>query len=103
MSGCCQKHLSLGITDAQRFRFVSLMSLAADDAAMPKDPEFRSARSCTSNGEPASCSETLNATQRSSHMHLCRDGVGVRLRRTVHKPRGPAHRHLCLMDDSCGR
>jgi hemoglobin len=37
------KHLALGITDAQRFRFASLMSLAADDAGMPGDPEFRSA------------------------------------------------------------
>jgi hypothetical protein len=36
-------HLALGITDAQRFRFASLMSLAADDAGMPSDPEFRSA------------------------------------------------------------
>lgn len=33
----------LGITKEQRFRFASLMSLAADDAGMPDDPEFRSA------------------------------------------------------------
>jgi hemoglobin len=38
-----EKHRTLGITDAQRFRFASLMSLAADDAGMPNDPEFRSA------------------------------------------------------------
>ena len=37
------KHLQLGITRDQRFRFASLMSLAADDAEMPDDPEFRSA------------------------------------------------------------
>jgi hemoglobin len=37
------KHRGLGITDEQRFRFASLMSLAADDAGMPSDPEFRSA------------------------------------------------------------
>jgi hemoglobin len=37
------KHLQLGITEQQRFRFASLMSLAADDAGMPNDPEFRSA------------------------------------------------------------
>ena len=37
------KHLQLGITNDQRFRFASLMSLAADDAGMPCDPEFRSA------------------------------------------------------------
>jgi hemoglobin len=37
------KHEQLGITQDQRFRFASLMSLAADDAEMPSDPEFRSA------------------------------------------------------------
>jgi hemoglobin len=37
------KHLNLGITAEQRFRFASLMSLAADDAGLPDDPEFRSA------------------------------------------------------------
>jgi len=37
------KHTGLAITNEQRFRFASLMSLAADDAEMPADPEFRSA------------------------------------------------------------
>ena len=37
------KHRDLGIADEQRFRFASLMSLAADDAGLPDDPEFRSA------------------------------------------------------------
>jgi len=37
------KHMQLGITNEQRFRFASLMSMAADDAGMPQDPEFRSA------------------------------------------------------------
>ncbi len=36
-------HRDLGITAEQRHRFVSLMSLAADDAGLPADPEFRSA------------------------------------------------------------
>jgi hemoglobin len=36
-------HRGLAITDEQRFRFASLMSLAADDAALPDDPEFRAA------------------------------------------------------------
>ena len=36
-------HRDLGITAEQRFRFASLMSLAADDAALPTDPEFRAA------------------------------------------------------------
>jgi hemoglobin len=37
------KHRGLAITPEQRFRFASLMSLAADDAQLPDDPEFRSA------------------------------------------------------------
>ena len=37
------KHRGLNITKEQRFRFASLMSLAADDAGLPDDPEFRSA------------------------------------------------------------
>jgi hemoglobin len=36
-------HRDLGITAEQRFRFASLMSLAADDAKLPADPEFRAA------------------------------------------------------------
>jgi hemoglobin len=37
------KHRDLAITSEQRFRFASLMSVAADDAELPGDPEFRSA------------------------------------------------------------
>jgi hemoglobin len=37
------KHRGLGITAEQRLRFVTLLSLAADDAELPDDPEFRSA------------------------------------------------------------
>jgi hypothetical protein len=36
-------HRGLGITPEQRLRFATLMSLAADDAALPDDPEFRAA------------------------------------------------------------
>jgi hemoglobin len=36
-------HVGLGITPEQRHRFASLMSLAADDAELPDDPEFRAA------------------------------------------------------------
>lgn len=36
-------HRDLDITAAQRHRFASTMSLAADDAALPDDPEFRAA------------------------------------------------------------
>ena len=37
------RHRGLGITPEQRLRFASLMSLAADDAELPADPEFRAA------------------------------------------------------------
>jgi hemoglobin len=37
------KHVGLDITAEQRLRFASLMSLAADDAGLPSDPEFRAA------------------------------------------------------------
>jgi hemoglobin len=36
-------HRGLAITPAQRHRFASTMSLAADDAGLPDDPEFRAA------------------------------------------------------------
>ena len=36
-------HRGLAIAPEERHRFVSLMSLAADDAGLPDDPEFRSA------------------------------------------------------------
>jgi hemoglobin len=36
-------HRNLGITTEQRLRFATLMSMAADDAELPADPEFRAA------------------------------------------------------------
>ena len=36
-------HRGLAITPEQRLRFATLMSLAADDASLPDDPEFRAA------------------------------------------------------------
>jgi hemoglobin len=36
-------HRGLGITAEQRLRFATTMSRAADDAALPADPEFRAA------------------------------------------------------------
>ncbi len=36
-------HRGLTISPEQRFQFASLMSLAADDAQLPDDPEFRAA------------------------------------------------------------
>ena len=37
------KHAGLAIGAEQRRRFVALLSLAADEAGLPDDPEFRSA------------------------------------------------------------
>jgi hemoglobin len=36
-------HRGLGISAAQRLRFATTMSQAADDAQLPSDPEFRAA------------------------------------------------------------
>jgi hemoglobin len=38
-----EHHIGLSITPEQRRRFVATMSVAADDAGLPDDPEFRSA------------------------------------------------------------
>jgi hemoglobin len=38
-----RKHLGVGITEAQRKRWVALIGAAADEAELPADPEFRSA------------------------------------------------------------
>jgi hemoglobin len=37
------KHIGLTLTERQRARWVQLIGLAADDAGLPSDPEFRSA------------------------------------------------------------
>jgi hemoglobin len=37
------KHTGLALTEQQRARWVQLIGLAADDAGLPSDPEFRSA------------------------------------------------------------
>ncbi len=37
------RHTGLAITPAQRLRFVTLLSQAADDSGLPADPEFRAA------------------------------------------------------------
>lgn len=42
-AGMITHHLALGITEAQRSRWVQLMNIAADTVKLPDDPEFRSA------------------------------------------------------------
>jgi hemoglobin len=39
----CSPTTGILASPGQRFRFASLMSLAADDAGLPDDPEFRAA------------------------------------------------------------
>ena len=70
------KHLQLGITDEQRFRFASLMSLAADDAGLPDDPEFRSALVAYLKWGPVSRSATQRPMPTSSLVHPCLVGDG---------------------------
>ena len=38
-----RKHLGLALTEEQRRQWVALIGIAADDAGLPADPEFRSA------------------------------------------------------------
>ena len=38
-----EHHKNLAITPEQRLRFATVMSVAADDAQLPSDPEFRAA------------------------------------------------------------
>lgn len=37
------KHIGLALTEQQRARWVALIGIAADEAGLPADPEFRSA------------------------------------------------------------
>jgi hemoglobin len=37
------RHLGVAITEEQRFRWITLIAKAADEAGLPDDPEFRSA------------------------------------------------------------
>jgi len=83
------KHLQLGITKDQRFRFASLMSLAADDAEMPRCQMIQSFAlllSPTSNGAPASRSLTHKRTPRSLNKLRCLGGDGERHRPISRNP-----------------
>ena len=94
-------HRGLDITPAQRHRFASTMSLAADDAGLPDDPEFRAAivgyvewgtRLAMHNSRPGADDLTEHAP--------CRGGAGGRpalagLRRTAWPGCGPSSRPSC--------
>ena len=73
------KHLHLGISAEQRFRFASLMTLAADDADLPSDPEFRSALVAYLEwGDADRARESLSRTRKSPNTLRCHGGVGAR-------------------------
>ena len=71
------KHRNLGITIEQRRRFVATMSIAADDAGLPDDPEFRSALLDISNGAPASPSKFRPQRRGRPPRARCLNGDGV--------------------------
>ena len=74
------KHHDLAITPEQRFRFASLMSLAADDAGLPDDPEFRSAFVAYLEWGPAWRSTTRSPAPRSQSTRQFHAGAGARRR-----------------------
>ena len=65
----------LGITPDQRFRFASLMRLAADDAGLPDDPEPGCVRRVRRVGHAAR-SRRLPPGAQPFERHLCRGGAG---------------------------
>jgi hypothetical protein len=69
------KHQQLGITDAQRFRFASLMGLAADDTGMPADPESVPPSWPTLNGNADSAREL--ATRRKARRACAGPPMGL--------------------------
>lgn len=75
-----RKHIGLGITAEQRHRFASLMSLAADDAALPDDPEFRAALVGYLEWGPASPWPTPRRGRAWCRMLPSRAGAGESLR-----------------------
>ena len=78
------KHHDLAITPEQRFRFASLMSLAADDAKLPEDPEFRSAFMAYVEWGTGSRSTTRSRAPRWWGTPLSHAGGGVRRPRSRH-------------------
>ncbi len=78
-------HRGLGITPEQGFRFASLLSLAADDAGLPDDPEFRSTFVATWNGGHGSRSTIRSPALRSFRTLRCRAGAGAKRRHSEAK------------------
>ena len=85
-----EKHRGLGITDEQRLRFATLMSLAADDArdAQRSRIPFR-ARCLPGMGHTPRPRELANRCRGDRSTRRYRAGVGVRLRLTNPDPADP--------------
>ena len=69
-------HSGLSITADQRFRFATLMSLAADDAALPADPEFRAAFVGCGVGDTARAAQLSAGRENGPHQAPVPAGVG---------------------------
>ena len=77
-------HRDLGITPEARHRFASLFSLAADDAGLPDDPEFRSALVAYLEwGTRLALAQLPARRRRRARRRRCRAGAGARRRRTT--------------------
>ena len=76
--GMLAHHRGLAITPEQRFRFASLLSLAADDAGLPDDPEFRSALVAYAEWGSRLAMHNSQPEPRSSNTPPCRAGAGAR-------------------------
>ena len=77
------KHLGLGITPEQRLTFVTLLSHAADLAALPADPEFRAALMGYAEWGTRLAVENSQPERRTGSRRLrCRAGAGAWHRRT---------------------
>jgi hemoglobin len=84
------KHLQLDITPEQRLRFASLMSLAADDAELPADPEFRSALVAYLEwGTQLAMGNSQPGVEVIEHASVPRWGWGVAPRPTSRRPASP--------------
>ena len=82
------KHLGLGIAEEQRARWAQLIGLAADDAGLPADPEFRSAFMAYVRWAPGSRSPTRSPVRSRPNRLRFRGGAGGKRRPTLHPPPG---------------
>jgi Bacterial-like globin len=80
--GMLAYHRGLAITPEQRFRFASLLSLAADDATCPATQTSVRRSSPMSSGKREWQCTTPSPEPRSSSTHRFHDGAGARRPRT---------------------